>query len=253
LGEPDDCPDLAHLPPKERAKMRRLRGWLAARVWSPSQAIAVLCGYDPEVGPNTCSADMAFLPGVHDFYGVPVGARAPDDLRALDAGIEDQRSYVSGLRLSTKPPGEAIKTAASAGVLVPWLEAALTDAECRKLLPEELLRESPAERPLQVANREKAQKRWAGDDKQALMKGGGREEFDRLRAAGFEGCTREDKSPVIIQVALAVLEAIQKIEPLPAFHPSRRTAERHVKKWLEEDQPDNAGALSDDAGAQMAK
>lgn len=233
--------------------MRRLREWLAARVWSPSQAIAVLCGYDPEVGPNTCSADMAFLPSAHDFYGVPVGARAPDDLRALDAGIEEQRGYVFGLGLSTKPPGDVIKTAALAGVPIPWLEAALTDAKCRKLLPQEFLRRPPAERPIQISNREKAQKRWAGDDKQALIKGAGREEFERLRATGFAGCAREDKSPVIIQVALAVLEAIRKIEPRPEFHPSRRTAERHVKKWIVADQTDNAVAQSDDAGAHMAK
>ncbi len=85
------------------------------------------------------------------------------------------------------------------------------------------------------------------------MKGAGREEFERLRTAGFADCIREDGSPIITKVALAVLEAIRKFEPNPEFHPSPRTTERHVKYWLEEDRPDNADALSDNAGAHMAK
>ena len=108
--------DIAHLPPKERAKMRRLRDWLAARSWKPSQAMAVLCGYDPEVGCNTCAADMSFLPGADDFYGVPFGARESDDLRALDAGLEDQHGYVGGLHLTTMPPKEAITKTIAAGM-----------------------------------------------------------------------------------------------------------------------------------------
>lgn len=127
--------DIAYLPPKERAKMRRLRDWLAARSWKPSQAMAVLCGYDPEVGRNTCAADMSFLPGANDFYGVPFGAREADDLRALDAGLEDQHGYIGGLRLITMPPKEAIAKAVAAGVKIPWLQVARADSECLKYLP----------------------------------------------------------------------------------------------------------------------
>lgn len=139
LGEPDDYPDLAHLPPKERAQMRRLRDWLAAPVWSPLQANAVLCGYDPEFGRNTCAADMSFLPGAHGFYGVSVGVCKPDDLWALDAGIEERRGYIGGLPLTTMPPKQAIAKAVAAGVSIPWLDAARGDRECRKHLPPEAL------------------------------------------------------------------------------------------------------------------
>lgn len=125
--------DLAHLPPKKRARLRR--DWLAARTWKPSQAVAVLCGYDPEVGRNTCAADMAFLPGADDFYGVPFGAREPDDLRALDAGLEEQHGYIGGLRLTTMKPKEALAKAVAAGVPIPWLDAARADHVCRKYLP----------------------------------------------------------------------------------------------------------------------
>lgn len=134
--------DLAHLPPKERAKMRRLRDWLAARSWKPPQAMAVLCGYDPEVGRNTCAADMSFLPGADDFYRVPFGARKPEDLRELDAGLEDQHGYIGGLRLTTMHPKEAIAKAVAAGVPIPWLKIARDDPECRNYLPPEALNAS---------------------------------------------------------------------------------------------------------------
>ncbi|WP_103761035.1 hypothetical protein [Roseovarius confluentis] len=138
--------DIAHLPPKERAKMRRLRDWLAARSWKPSQAMAVLCGYDPEVGRNTGGADMSFLPGADDFYGVPFGARKPDDLRQLNAGLEEQHGYIGGLRLTTMPPKEAIAKTVAAGVPIPWLKVARDDPECRKYLPRQAL-DAPAGAP----------------------------------------------------------------------------------------------------------
>ena len=131
--------DLAHLPPKERARMRRLRDWLAARSWKPSQAMAVLCGYDPEVGRNTGGADMSFLPRADVFYGVPFDAREPEDLWALEAGLEDQHGYIGGLRLTTMPPKEAIAKTVAAGVPIPWLKIARDDPECRKYLPPEAM------------------------------------------------------------------------------------------------------------------
>lgn len=139
LGESDDYSDLSHLPPKERAKMRRLRDWLSALAWSPSQANAVLCGYDPESSFDTRAVGLAFLPGAYAFYGLPVGSHEPDDLLALDAGIEEQRGYVRGLRLTTMRPEEAIAKTSAAGVLIPWLDVARADPECRKYLPHEVL------------------------------------------------------------------------------------------------------------------
>ena len=139
LGAACGHDDLAHLPPKERARMRRLRDWLATPSWKPSQAMAVLCGYDPEIGRNTRAADMSFLPRADVFYGVPFGAREPDDLRSLDVGLEDQHGYIGGLRLTTMHPKEAIAKAVAAGVPIPWLKIARADPECRKYLPPEAL------------------------------------------------------------------------------------------------------------------
>lgn len=139
LGADYGDDDLSHLPPKERARMHRLRDFLAVRVWSPSQANAVLCGYHPEVGPNTNAANMAFLPGADSFYGVPFGTRAHNDLREVAAGLEDQRDYIRGLRLTTMAPKQAIAIAITKGVPIPWLEVAKADPECRKYLPPEAL------------------------------------------------------------------------------------------------------------------
>lgn len=154
---------------------------------------------------------------------------------------------------SGQSPGAYLALGAKLGFTPPWLDVARADPACHALLPPELQTAAPAERPIQTANRAKARKRWSEDDKQALMRGAGRDAFNRLQEGGFKGCTDKNGAPVIIQVALAVLEAIRKEEPNPEFHPSPRTAERRVKEWLAEDRPDTTGALSDSAKAHMAK
>jgi len=53
---------------------------------------------------------------------------------------------------------------------------------------------------------------------------------------GFEGCAAKNGSVIVIRVARAVLEAVRATEPDPKFHPSPRTTERYVKKWLAEDE-----------------
>lgn len=131
----DDHPDLAHLPGHARGAMRRLRDWLGEKRWNPTQAEAILCGYDPEWGHNTSFADTALLPGVYRFYGVPEGTRDPDDLRDMADGIERQRADVRGLRLTTGSPKAMIQVAMRAGVAVPWLAGAQIDPVCRKSLP----------------------------------------------------------------------------------------------------------------------
>lgn len=230
--------DLAHLPPKERARMRRLRDWLSRPNWKSTESAMLLAGLDPELSFSETEGRW-WLPG------------SDESLHSDE--IADRLERARGLRLPLLTPEEAIVAALAKKHRIPWLDAARADPDCQSLLPRELQTAPPAERPIQISNRAKARGRWEADDKQVLMKGAGRAEFDRLRAAGFAGCTREDGFPIIIEVARAVLEAIRKIEPDPVLHPVPRTAERYVKKWLAEDGPDTAGALSDNAGAYMAK
>jgi hypothetical protein len=245
---------LEQLSPYDRARMARLRGWLNADNWDPFESLAVLSGYDPDFSYGTSASALSLLPGSNDFYNVPQGSRDPDVLRVLDDGVDEQRRDVRGLRLTTMPPEEAIAFALAKKVRIPWLDAALADPLCRGRLPIELHKGLPAERPIQVANRKKARKRWENDDRQVLMQDAGRPAFERLRAAGFEGCTRRDGSIITISVVRVVLAAIRDTEPdHPDLHPAPRTAERYVKKWMTEAQSANAGALSDNAAAHMAK
>jgi hypothetical protein len=131
----DDNPDLAHLPGPARGAMRRLREWLGEKHWNPTQAEAILCGYDPEWGHNTSPADMAFFPGAYRFYGVTDPTRDPHDLKRMADGIERKREDVRGLRLTTGSPKAVIQVAMRAGVAVPWLAEARNDPVCRKSLP----------------------------------------------------------------------------------------------------------------------
>ncbi len=102
---------LEAVPPRERAMMRRLRGWLRVKRWTPGEAEAILCGYDPEASAGTGPESLAFLPGVWAFYGVPEGSHDPNDLCAMADGIDHQREAIRGLRLMTAVPKEHIKKA----------------------------------------------------------------------------------------------------------------------------------------------
>lgn len=223
---------------REARQLEQLRDWLSRPNWTSTESVMLLAGLDPELSFNETEGRW-WLPGSDESVH-------PDE-------IADRLERARGLRLPLLTPEGAIFAALAKNHWIPWLDAARADPACHSLLSGELQTATPMERPIQIANRKKARSRWDGDDKQVLMECAGREEFDRLRAAGFVGCTRKDGSPIIIKVALALLEAIRKIEPDPAGLPVPRTAERYVKTWLAGDLPDNAGALSDNAGAYMAK
>ncbi|MBW6506891.1 MAG: hypothetical protein K0B00_09095 [Rhodobacteraceae bacterium] len=233
----------------EARQIAALREWLEQDTLSAHEAACLLAGVLPPEREGDERDFGAWLPGrkawedVREAWAFKVKA----EIAHKEVILRENESR------HDQSPKAYLALGATRNFMPPWLDAARADPACHSLLPGELQTAPPVERPIQIANRKKAQDQWATDDKQALMKGAGREEFDRLRAAGFVGCIREDGSPIVIQVALAVLEAIRKIEPDPKFHPSPRTAERRVKEWLAEDRPDNAAALSDNAGAYMAK
>ena len=235
--------------PREVRQLALLRDWLEEQILSAREAACLFAGVLP-------SARMG---GSGDFGGWLPGREPWEHAKEAWAfRVNSEISHIETiLRESGLPAGQSPQDYLSAGVKLgfvpPWLDVVRMDTVCQSLLPSELQETPPVDRPIQTANRKKAQKRWNDDDKQALMRGAGREEFERLRAKRFEGYTGKDGTPVIIRVAVAVLEAIRKVEPRPEFHPSTRTAERRVKEWLSEDQPDNAGAMSDNAGACMAK
>jgi hypothetical protein len=246
-GELDlsDYEGLDHLSPREAAPLARLRGWLSERVWSPSQANAVLCGYDPEVGLNTSAADMAFLAGAHDFYGVSANASQPDDLRALDAGIEEQLGYIGGLGLTTMPPKDAIAKTVAARVPIPWLIVARADPVCRKLMPPEALKGSSGEgvdlqkkTPRQIAGSANSRLRWGGDDTHKMIVGTGWETFEALRVSGFKGVRRHAKGRWKdrlnqTDIVNEIMREIAAAAPDECDDwPDPQSVKRAVKKWL---------------------
>ena len=125
---------LEALPPRERTKMRRLRGWLLAKRWTPGEAEAILCGYDPAESASTSPEGLAFLPGAWAFYGVPEASWDANDLSALADGLDRQREAVRGLRLVTDFPRKVIEKVHGV-VEIPWIHAASADLTCRKCLP----------------------------------------------------------------------------------------------------------------------
>jgi hypothetical protein len=233
----------------EIRQMAALRDWLEQQTLSAREAACLLVGVLPPERMGDEREFGAWLPGREAW------AHARE---AWAFGVKSEITHSETiLREAGPPPGQSpqayLSMGAKRGFSPPWLDAARADPACYSLLPIELQLTPPAERPIQTANRKKARAQWDADDKQVLMKGAGRGEFERLQARGFEGCTNKDGAPIIIRVALAVLEAIRKIEPDPECHPVPRTVERHVKKWLAEKRSDNARALSGNAGAHVAK
>ncbi|HBZ44057.1 MAG TPA: hypothetical protein DEO85_08395 [Maritimibacter sp.] len=233
----------------EARQMAALSEWLEQGTVTAHEAACLLAGVLP---PERAGDDRdfgAWLPGCEAWAHAREAwaFRVKAKIAHIETILREDESR------HDQSPEAYLALGAKRGFQPPWFDPARADPACHSLLPGELQTAPPAERPIQAANRKKAEVRWTTDDKTVVMKNAGRAEFNKLRAAGFAGCTREDGSPIIIQVALAVLEAIRKIEPDPAFHPVPRTAERYVKKWLAEDRPDNAGAQSDNAGAYVAK
>lgn len=232
-----------------------LRDWLEMTVWEARQAACLLAGVLPaenDFSPATMADKVGFgawLPGREPWeHAREIWASLVEaDICRIETILKE-----TGPRNDPSPRGY-LALGAKLGFSPPWLKAAKLNEACLSLLPDEFLVVPSPEKPLQIANRKKARERWDTDDKRVLLRGAGRAEFDRLRAQEFDGYTRKDGSVVIIRVARAVLEAVKVAEPDPEFHPSPRTAERNVKEWLEFDCSDNASALSDSAGAQVAK
>ncbi|MFU1477009.1 hypothetical protein ACM25N_04620 [Roseovarius sp. C7] len=232
-------------------QLESLQWWLERPVLGPHEAACLLAGFlpPPSIEKRRDRSFGAWLPGRKPLdHALEMWADIVElDISRIESILRDAKDP------HDQSPQAYLSLGAKRHFKPPWLDAARTHAGCLSLLPEELLTTPPAESPLQISNREKAQKRWEHDDKLVLMNGAGRDEFERLRAGGFEGCTGKSGSIIVIRVARVVLEAVRAAEPDPKFHPSPRTAERYVKKWLADHKSDNAGALSDNAGACVAK
>lgn len=242
--------------PRHVRQMDALRDWLAKSVWEARQAACLLAGVLPspkdDFSPPT-TADRA-------EFGSWLPGREPwQHAREIwTSKVEADICHIETILKETAPrhdpsPRGYLVLGERLGFSPPWLKAAKLHEACLPLLPDELLLVPSPEKPLQIANRKKARIRWDSDDKHVVLRDAGRAEFERLRAQDFDGYKKKDGSVIIIRVALAVLEAVKVAEPDPEFHSSPRTAERHVKKWLELDRSDNAPALSDTAGVQVAK
>lgn len=238
-------------PETLRLQMVVLMAWLQRPAISVSQAACLLAGVCPPERDYDDRLIGAYLPGRQEWeiepeIGKTLLANEIDELKTLltEAKTPEVRSLaqflVLGLELGKRPP---------------WLEYAVKNAECKKLLPQEVTNTLPLERPIQIANREKAFKKRDGDDKYKLTIGAGRDEFERLRDIQFQGHTREDGSPNKSSVARSILDVIREAvaDESDSLIPSSRTVERYVSKWLSEDSPDSAPAPSDNAGAQVAK
>ena len=237
-----------------------LKDWLSRSTWTPDQAACLLAGVCPLEGKLSDQGFAAYLPvGSSDKYlpGRMEWQHSPEVGKMITAGRIAELASFFGRTFSAEnsSPGDFVVLGVKFGFSPPWLDYALNDPDCAKHLPIEVTKTTPKESRLQTANRKKALKKRDGDDKYKLIVGAGRAEFERLRAIEFHGHTPKEGRVNKSSVARAILDAIQDAatgEP-SSLIPNPRTVERYVSKWLAEDRSDNAGALSDNAGAQVAK
>ncbi|MCC5975441.1 MAG: hypothetical protein JJT81_15525 [Rubellimicrobium sp.] len=151
MDEQDEHPDLAHLPGPERAAMRRLRdwlemGWREEKRWlavpSPGsilpwpEVVCLMAGLDPGASEGREAERLEFFPGVREAWGLPTISENLALEFALETEIARFGKMISLLEQKTGLPADlspldALKAAESAGLSVPWLEAALADPFCR--------------------------------------------------------------------------------------------------------------------------
>ena len=145
---PKPCPETLRL------QMATLKDWLQRRAILVQQAACLLAGVCPPERDNDDRLFGAYLPGRQEWeIGPEIGksllANKIDELKALlkEAKTPETRSLADFLRLG-----------ADLGERPPWLEFAVNDPECKKLLPAEISKVTPTERPIQIANRKKLSK-----------------------------------------------------------------------------------------------
>ncbi|WP_375227879.1 hypothetical protein [Roseobacter sp. S98] len=238
-------------PEKLRLQMALLESWLQRPIITVQQAACLLAGVCPPERDNDDRLFGAYLPGRQEWEIEPDIGRnllvnEIDELKTKlsEAKTPQVRSLADFLRLASE-----LRERPS------WLDFAVNDPECKKLLPVEFTNIPPDERPIQIANRKKALKKRDEDDKYKLIVGAGRAEFDRLQNIGFEGHKRKNGALNKATVARSILDAIRAAatgEP-SSLIPAPRTVERHLTSWLGKDGSDSAPALSDGAGADVAK
>ena len=238
-------------PEALRLQMAALVSWLQRPAISVSNAACLLAGVCPPERHISDRLHGGYLPGLQEWEIEPEIGR-----NLLANKIGELKTLLS----ETKTPNvrslaDFLRLGLLLGERPPWLEYVINDPECKKQLPPEITKLPPDERPIQKANRKKAFQKRDGDDKYKLLVGAGREEFLRLRATGFNGHTRKDGNLIKASIARSILDAIQRTAPdePSSLMPSLRNVERYVSEWLSQNTSDSAGALSDNAGAEVAK
>jgi len=232
-----------------------LKDWLSRPAWTPNQAACLLAGVCPIDDLISGQVFAAYLPvGKVEAY-LP-GRREWDHSPEIGKKITEGRiaqietSLIQAFSPDRVTPRDFITLGMKFGFEPPWLDYALRDSDCVEFLPRDLTDESPERTSKNVTQQKKARQRWDNDDKRILLNGPGREEFNRLRQGKFRGHTRSSGEVVFASLERAIREAIKKAAPDEAdCWPEPKTIIRQVKIWLSEDQSDNAGALSENAGA----
>lgn len=236
------------LTPEEKA-MSRLRNWLICddrpRLWSGSpnpngplpwsEVVCILAGLDPEASAAANASGLAFLPGALESYGFNEGL--PKDhvsLLALNEGVAEQIGMLTGFRLTTMSPQDAVAKMVKAGFPIPWLRLALADPMCELHLPKGIPADYGERRPSKfiLSQRAKQKARLASDDMQSVIEGVGRATFDALKATDFKGFKDASDDLIVAKVARRLLDAIRQATPdEPKLWPAPRTLENRVRKW----------------------
>lgn len=232
-----------------------LRYWLSRPAWTPNQAACLLAGVCPIDDFVTDIAFAAYLPVAEVDAYLP-GRQEWEHSSEIGKKITEGRiaqietSLVQSFSREHVTPKDFIGLGIRFGFKPPWLEYALNDAACIELLPDDLKGVAVEGGGKNEAQQKKANKRWENDDRRVLLNGRGREEFDKIRHENFRGHTRKSGQVIFASLARAIGEAIKNAAPdEPSCWPDPKTITRQVKVWLNDQQADDAGALSENTRA----
>ncbi|MCY0093255.1 hypothetical protein [Hoeflea ulvae] len=201
---------------KQKYKQSLLRGWLEQPSWAPKESRLLLVGLDPE-SDTTDRKSRRWLPSLSaEHFDV-------EDVPEEDE-IQDRFRRVDGLRLTTGKPGDIIKKAFYAGIIIPWLHVAIHDEKCE--LPDDFREERKRE------ERAEADKRASFDSRNAAMSA-----LNAVKRAPAISAAQNTINGLDLKDYLkknGKVNFAKVIEKIQDSHPELEKSDKTIRNWLKE-------------------
>jgi hypothetical protein len=218
----------------QQRRLGVLADWLQ-RDWNLNEAAWIIAGVCPELSHGPCTSQAG------GWYVLP-GLQYPSDAESLFGFDRDMEVIINRLQSTlakvahegTMTPRDVILLAIKKNVCPPWLSAAKGDKECSKYLPPAVFESGgpDARTAFRVAQKKRRNEQYEASDLTMLIRGAGRQAFDRLKNQGFADFRKRNGTINIALVARSLLDGIEAAQVDPKLWPDERTLRNYINVWL---------------------